>query len=268
MKQIEREECREVQMSVLDEIARICKEHHLDYSLSYGTLLGAVRHKGYIPWDDDIDISLMREDYDKLIAILKDPNVPKKEWFSVVDDTDDGYFYSFAKAYDNRTVVKMDRHKGEFGIWVDIFPLDNLPKSSFWSKFLILFCAFLRVIELSLSTDFSSKTLSKGTLLYKRFFYVISSIIGKKRFCRFVEKVVRVCAKNKSEKVVNLFYDSKCDKVMDREKLMGRAEFAFENRKYLGYANYDYYLSTLYRDYMTPPPEGKRWTHEFDCWWK
>ncbi|MBR1744551.1 MAG: LicD family protein [Fibrobacter sp.] len=60
MKKIEQQECREIQMSVLDEIDRICKENNLKYSLAYGTLLGAVRHKGYIAWDDDIDICLLR----------------------------------------------------------------------------------------------------------------------------------------------------------------------------------------------------------------
>ena len=122
MKKIEQNEFREIQMCILDEIQRICKENNLKYSLAYGTLLGAVRHKGYIPWDDDIDICLLREDYEKLIAVLKDKNAPgHKEWLTLVDDTCDGYFYPFAKAYDNRTAVKMERHKGEMGIWVDIF---------------------------------------------------------------------------------------------------------------------------------------------------
>ena len=145
-------------MSILDEIQRICKENNLKYSLAYGTLLGAVRHKGYIPWDDDIDICLLREDYEKLIAILKDKNAPgHKEWLTLADDTCRGYYYPFAKAYDNRTTVKMERHKGEMGIWVDIFPLDGLPKSRFWEKAFVLYCSFLRVITLAITTDFNSK---------------------------------------------------------------------------------------------------------------
>ena len=88
MKKIEQNEFREIQMCILDEIQRICKENNLKYSLAYGTLLGAVRHKGYIPWDDDIDICLLREDYEKLIAVLKDKNAPgHKEWLTLVDDT-------------------------------------------------------------------------------------------------------------------------------------------------------------------------------------
>jgi len=172
MKKIEQNEFREIQMCILDEIQRICKENNLKYSLAYGTLLGAVRHKGYIPWDDDIDICLLREDYEKLIAVLKDKNAPgHKEWLTLVDDTCDGYFYPFAKAYDNRTAVKMERHKGEMGIWVDIFPLDGLPKSRFWEKAFVLYCSFLRVITLAITTDFKSKAYDAWTLLYKRFFY-------------------------------------------------------------------------------------------------
>lgn len=268
MRKIEQKECREIQMTILDEIDRICKENNLKYSLAYGTLLGAIRHKGYIPWDDDIDIFLFREDYDKLIALLKDPNVKKQEWFSLLDDTVKDYYYPFAKAYDSRTHVKMDRHKGEMGIWVDIFPLDSLPRTRFFEKPFVLYCSFLRVICLALSTDFKAKTLDTWTRLYKRFFYVLVSMMGKKRYCRFVQRVFRLFSAKKSNRVASLFFDTKADCVWDRDRLTEFAYYKFENREYMGVKDYDYYLSECYHDYMQLPPEEKRYTHALDVWWK
>ena len=75
MRKIEQNECREIQMSILDEIQRICKENNLNYSLAYGTLLGAIRHKGYIPWDDDADIAMLREDYEKFLILCNQINI-------------------------------------------------------------------------------------------------------------------------------------------------------------------------------------------------
>ena len=269
MRKMEQNECREVQMSILDEIQRICKENNLKYSLAYGTLLGAVRHKGYIPWDDDIDICLLREDYEKLIAILKDKNAPgSKEWLTLVDDTCDGYFYPFAKACDNRTTVKMDRHKGEMGVWVDIFPLDGLPKSRFLEKAFVLYGSFLRVIALAITSDFSSKAYDTWTLLYKRFFYAIACIVGKKRFCRYVERVIQRYPTNHSGRVATLFFDGKTDRVLDLDKITEMTKYPFENREYDAIKNYDYYLSEFYGDYMQLPPEDKRITHGLDVWWK
>ena len=268
MKKIEQQECREIQMSVLDEIARICKENNIKYSLGYGTLLGAVRHKGYIPWDDDIDICLLREDYDKLIALLKDPTVPKKSWFTLVDDTCEGYYYSFAKAYDNRTFVDISRHKGEMGIWVDIFPLDGLPKCRCLEKPFVLYCSFLRVVGLALSSDLNSKAYDAWTRFYKKLIYAVVSIIGKKRFCRHMERVYRRYPVNNSGRVASLFFDTKTDRVLDLDKLKEVTSFAFENREFDGYKNYDYYLSEFYHDYMQLPPVEKRICHDFDAWWK
>ncbi len=268
MKKISHEECQDVMMKILDEVVRICDKNGFRYSLAYGTLIGAVRHKGFIPWDDDIDIYLMRKDYDKLLSILKDPNSDTAKWISVIDDTCKGYYYSFAKVVDNRTEVRMDRHVGNHGLWIDIFPLDNMPKSDFGAKSFIMFCSFLRVVALSLDTNFSSKTLSFGALLYKGFFNAITTVFGKKRFCRFMEWVFRLYKDKESDKVANLFTSYKFKGIFDKEKLTSLVPYPFETGKYMGFENYDYYLSRLYGDYMKLPPEEKRITHNFDAWWK
>lgn len=268
MKKINTQEIQEVQMSILDEIVRICKENNLHYYLAYGSMIGAIRHKGYIPWDDDMDVFLVRDDYDKLLSILKNEQSGKAQWISVIDDTTPDYFYPFSKAVDNRTEVKMDRHKGSYGIWVDLFPVDGLPASDFGAKAFVMFCSFLRVVALAMDTDFSSKTLSSWTLLYKRFFYALAAIIGKKRVCRMVEKVFHTYKVNDSKKVAILFSGHKLDAIFDKELLLAQASYQFENREYTGCANYDSYLTQLYGDYMTLPPEEKRITHDYDAWWK
>ena len=116
MKRIDIDELRKIQMNILDELKRICNENGLTYYLGSGSLLGAVRHKGYIPWDDDIDIWMVREDYDKLMNLLKDRDIEKADWFSLLDESTEGYYYPFAKAVDNRTELKMERHTDHHGI--------------------------------------------------------------------------------------------------------------------------------------------------------
>lgn len=267
MKKISRDEAREVLMSITDEIARICKENGLRYYIACGTLLGAVRHKGFIPWDDDLDLIVMRDDYDKLMALLKDKNVKKAEWLEVVDDTRDDYFCPFAKVCDRRTAIKMDRHKAAGGLWVDVFPYDGLPSSKFFAGIYTRIAALFRVICLAMDTDFSSKTLSTWNLIYKRFFWILATVIGRKRFCRFVEWFHRRYDIRKSKYVTSLFFDTRVDTILDKEMLLPQAVFQFENREYTSFANYDYLLKRMYGDYMKLPPEEKRITHDFNAWW-
>ena len=265
---LSQEEIRQVQMSILDEIVRICEENHLRYYLAYGSLLGAVRHKGYIPWDDDMDIAMQREDYETLLAILKRKDKSHSEWISVIDDTADDYFYPFAKAIDNRTEIKSDRHKGYQGIWIDIFPIDGLPKTLFEAKAFIFFCSFLRIVGLAMSTDFSSKTLSSWALFYKRIFNFLATIIGKKRVCRFVERVFHRYRIENSERVAILFSGHNFDAIFNKTDLLPQATYSFEGKNYTSFKNFDLYLRQLYGNYRELPPEEKRRSHNFEAWRK
>ena len=123
---------RRHQMRMLDiliEVDRICKKHHISYWLSSGTLIGALRHNGFIPWDDDLDIEMMRSDYLRLMEVLPQ-ELP--EWLALQSDkTDPAYFYFYAKVRDRRSLLEetLDyaRRWKEQGIYIDIFPMEPHP---------------------------------------------------------------------------------------------------------------------------------------------
>ena len=119
-----------VQLDILQEIAMICNKHDIKYFAIGGTLLGAVRHKGYIPWDDDLDIAMYREDYNKFCKIA--PKELHNPFFFQTEDTDPGYLLRHAKVRNSNTtailsIQKDKKYKFNQGIFVDIFPLDRIP---------------------------------------------------------------------------------------------------------------------------------------------
>ena len=123
-RQLNEEEIKEVELGVMDYIHNLCERENISYSLAYGTLLGSVRHKGYIPWDDDVDISLKRDEYDKLYqAVLRDndPIYKVASW-----ENDARYPYPFYRVYDARTVYENNYIENDIdlGICVDVFPFD------------------------------------------------------------------------------------------------------------------------------------------------
>ena len=118
------------ELDILIYFDQVCRNNNINYSLSYGTLLGAVRHKGFIPWDDDIDVIMTREEYSKLFAILKDNT--DENYFFQCHETDPNYFYGFAKIRLNNTYFgeKMMKNRNiHQGIYIDIFIADNLPRN-------------------------------------------------------------------------------------------------------------------------------------------
>ena len=114
-------ELRQIQMGILDEVHQYCEAHGLRYFLSSGTLIGAVRHKGYIPWDDDIDIYMPRKDYEQFLREFKG-----SEQFKLLNPAKEPhYYYTFAKVVDLRTRMVEDETEGfEIGVFMDIFPVD------------------------------------------------------------------------------------------------------------------------------------------------
>ena len=120
------EELQKIELEILKYIDKVCKENNLTYFLAYGTLIGAIRHKGFIPWDDDVDIQMPRDDYNKLCDILKEENGRYK----LLDHKEGlGYIYPFAKVIDSNTrlIETGLTETVNMGVYIDIFPIDGTP---------------------------------------------------------------------------------------------------------------------------------------------
>lgn len=263
MKKIEIETQKNILVEILSYIHNICINNGINYSLIGGSLIGAIRHNGIIPWDDDIDIMLFRDDYEKLIKILK--NQSKYDWLNVLDSESDGYYYTFAKAVDNRTVAKMEDNLTEHGLWVDIFPYDNLPDNAQKRKKYILKGYFYRSVIMSMTTDFNSNSKIKKRFI-KRILKFYSNFLNREKFVKKYEKF-SMKYKNINTKFVGcLFSPYKLRECFNKEWFEKRKLFSFENEKFYGPTDYEKFLSQLYGNYMELPPAEKQRDHKINAW--
>lgn len=123
MKQLTIEDAKQIELEILDYIDTLCKKHNINYIINYGTLIGAVRHQGFIPWDDDIDLSMPQEDYQRFINIFQKE---KSKYKLLSLETDKNYFNNFIKITDSTTKIIDTRNTKtyESGVFLDIFPMD------------------------------------------------------------------------------------------------------------------------------------------------
>ncbi|MHC6536962.1 LicD family protein [Latilactobacillus sakei] len=269
MQEISVNEEKKLIVEILAYIDRIATQNNIHYSLGGGTLLGAVRHKGFIPWDDDADIMLAREEYEKLISILKE----KDEYKLLVNDynhpnTENEWNPSlYAKLVDKRTFGVSCNHEQEgFGVFVDIFPIDGLPKDknereSFKKDILnamkIAQESSLKYYWLSTSRN---KTILKKVYLFPRFLKNRLQGPMKMKLIR-INKKMQTYSVAQSELIgwLGTMYDEAYPKV-----LFDSYDYIdFEGVKLSVIRNYDLYLKDLYGNYMELPPENKRINHAF-----
>ena len=259
---LNKEECKEIQLNILKIISKICKKNNLNYFLCGGTLLGAVRHKGFIPWDDDIDICLPRKDYESLLCILKEQKDFK--WLSIIDSSTPNYYYTFAKAVDNTTVAKMEDNSTNHGIWVDIFPYDNLPQNEKKRNRFLRKCYFFRGLIMSVTTDFSAKKIKRKYL--KRIMKIITLIIGKNRVLKSYNKTVIKYNDQETEYFGNTFTPYCLNECFKKTWYYSSIELKFEDGSYNCPLNYDEVLKKMYGNYMQLPPINKRREHRIKAW--
>ena len=260
---------RELQLAELGlirQFVQICEKENLTYFMLGGTMLGAVRHKGFIPWDDDADFGMPREDYDTFLKVAG-KYLTGDTHLSVFGE--EGHFYFFSQLVDRKIKIafhgRVEKLEGE--CWIDIFPLDGMPENRIMHTFHKVRLLFLRKLyllsnfekEVQLYNSHRTFLNRVGVLICKNFkiyrFFHISKIWN------LIDKELKAYPCNKSTYYLNLMGAYKFKELFKKDVFGEGAFYDFEGMKLRGPEQYDFYLTQLYGDYMTPPPEIERNKH-------
>ncbi len=247
-------EIKAITYEILKHFHRFCHENNISFYLSNGTLLGAVKYGGFIPWDDDIDVFVPRKDYDRLIELYK--NSDKYKLFS--RERDSKYKFPFAKLCDMTTSkIEANIDSGvPLGVDIDIFPLDSCSKH-------ILKPNVQRKLRIYQAGCVLSKFISsKGRPIHKRIVIGICRLLGFEFFCNGLTKTVR-----KEMSLGNEYMGCLMWPIYGKREIIPSKVFAdtieveFEGEKFPAPAGYDTYLRSLYGDYEKDPPADKQKSH-------
>lgn len=257
MRKISTENLKKIELEMLIYLDQLCKKENLRYYICGGTLLGAVRHKGFIPWDDDIDVVMPRPDYQKLIDQWKDD-----ERYRLLSERDRGYYYNFAKLVDKRTTLKELKEKPleGLGVYLDIFPLDGMPEE-----------------ESARMEHFQElDRLRHQVTVFSRFPHFRKNV-----FCILQDTgiwLVNMCKslpdaqKRLLDAALQYPYDESkyiyspggaygAKDIFPQSWFEGTVPLEFEGAMVEAPAEYEKYLRQLYGDYMQLPPEAERVSH-------
>ena len=249
------------ELKMLKLFDKLCREKGLRYYMAGGTLLGAVRHGGFIPWDDDIDLLMPRPDYDRLQEIVRtQPLMPEYEFHSPELSN---LYDPFCKIFDLSTRVDKDFQKDPFDryLWIDIFPMDGLPESMREVEKI-----YQKVHKLRKLLKFMKAKEGTGSSPIRAVIKPILKpfallIFGKKRTVNKIEHIAKKYSFEESHYVGGVVFGYGPQERMEREKYVEQVPMMFEDCLSFAPGSYDYDLKSLFGDYMQLRPEEKRKVH-------
>ena len=263
IKKLSIEEVKQIQIKILQKFDLYCLQHNIKYSLAYGTLLGSIRHKGYIPWDDDIDIIVSREDYD---YIVKNNSIDDQHRF-ISYEIDSNFPFTFGKIMNTATVLKelAEINYPDLGISIDVFPIDSFPRKLFNRKFKLIKIDILKKIHNIKIICLSSNRSKLKNITLSLLKIVLLPISSKKIILRII-KISRKKCKNCNYYGVGVWgYGER--EVFNFDIMSETMTTQFENKQYPITVHYDKVLKQLYGDYMKLPPTNKQIsTHNFEAY--
>lgn len=252
MKELSCEEFKKIQIQILKEIKVFCEKNGLNYYLAYGTLLGAVRHQGFIPWDDDIDIVMPRIDYLKFEKLFKHDRF---EFLSI--NKDSAYPYHFGKVMDKNTILLDDSTSSyNIGVNIDVFPIDGLPNSEIRKKIHCYFIWFLQnIATLKLMKFIKKRGVVKNVILIiLKFVFIPFSLYT---VLKAINNYAMKYSMEKSSKYL-LEGSYKNREVVCAYIFQNKVDVIFENESYSAPIGMNLWLMQLYGNYMKMPPMEKR----------
>ena len=266
---IEVNELKKMQVEILDVFCEYCETHKLKYYLAYGTLIGAIRHKGYIPWDDDIDVMMPRDDYEILINRFNTNSQSEKiAVLSHANDTE--YYLPFAKVVNINTVMKEEINSDyEIGVYIDVFPLDNLGDEYKTANRLIKKAfRYNELLSLKNLTTSKHRTWYKNAVLYIG--RLAAMCLSRHMIIERINSIgIRGGAEGKYLGMLTGLYHRNDCKVLQLTWFKDSLKVEFERKLYFVPEGYDELLRTQYGDYMKlPPSEQQNSHHVFEAWYK
>lgn len=259
--QLTLDELKQVQLGIVVAIDAFCREHGINYSLAYGTLIGAIRHQGFIPWDDDIDICLLRPDYDRLIQTF--PKIYQGRFKLYAFERDQQYARAYARACDDTTVeiIHENVRFPSMGVGIDIFPIDKVPDDDAeWQH-------YNRKRYLTVRTYMKKAYLHwepSHTFVRNIAAMVLKCLLKPVSFGYLTKRIIANATKYETSNTHFVFEAAQglvSQKHIPADDFRNFIEVNFEGHKLKAMAGYDNYLRLLYGDYMQLPPEEKRVSH-------
>ena len=260
------EDIHRIDLDIVKEFIKVCEKHHLKYYIIGGTFLGAIRHQGFIPWDDDVDIAMPRRDFEKFLMIA-DSELPKNlRVTTFYNDLEYRYYLPRIMNLDTKVVEKRyENTEKTTHLFVDLFPIDGTPNNIFFRKiyyFKILFNRMMISWYYIDEIDPSRKRKSyEKILIFIGKILPTKKIINPKKRLAKIDKLLKKQDIEKSNNIGTIMGAYRTREIVPKEYFGTPTKYKFEDIYLTGPEKYDEYLTHMYGDYMTPPKDKNTNSH-------
>lgn len=264
MRKLSENEIKQNIFEILSAFAEYCDEHGLRYYLCGGTLLGAVRHKDFIPWDDDVDVIMPRPDYIRLQHLLNQQCITA--YYQLKCFEKGNAIHPFGKIIDTRTMVHTKCSNSEQSLWIDIFPMDGVPEEQKECD-AILKKAYRWKIMRGRSTAKIGTGTTGWKAIFKIPFLIVPHVVGWKSYTYRLDTLAKQYDFDECDYVAGITWSNGPCERMKKEDFLPYDDKEFHGRMFHAPACWDFYLKGMYGDYMKLPPKNKRYAHMMEAYW-